>query len=95
MAEVTTLRGVIQRIVKQFPIKRVIAVADRGLLSTDNLADFTDHHLAWRGVLEFILAVPGRRYGDFVELLEPIHSRLCIPTQRRSVGVRPPGTSCD
>jgi hypothetical protein len=21
--------------------------------------------------------VPGRRYGDFVELLEPIHSKLC------------------
>jgi len=27
-AEVTTLKGVIQRIVKQFPIKRIIAVAD-------------------------------------------------------------------
>jgi transposase len=32
-AEVSTLKDVIQRIVKQFPVKRVIAVADRGLLS--------------------------------------------------------------
>jgi transposase len=76
-AEVTTLKDVIQRIVKQFPIKRVIAVADRGLLSTDNLADLQTITLPGGGVLEFILAVPGRRYGDFVELLEPIHSQLC------------------
>ena len=39
-AEVTTLKGVIETIVKRFPIKRVIAVADRGLLSTDNLAQW-------------------------------------------------------
>jgi hypothetical protein len=76
-AEVTTLKGVIQRIVKQFPVKRVIAVADRGLLSTDNLADLQTITLPGGAMLEFILAVPGRRYGDFVELLEPIHSRHC------------------
>jgi transposase len=76
-AEVTTLKGVIQRIVKQFPVKRVIAVADRGLLSTDNLADLQTITLPGGGALEFILAVPGRRYGDFVELLGPLHAQLC------------------
>ena len=35
-AEVTTLKPIIEKIIKQFPVKRVIAVADRGLLSTDN-----------------------------------------------------------
>ncbi len=38
-AEVTTLKPTLEKIVKRFPIKRCIAVADRGLLSTDNLAD--------------------------------------------------------
>ena len=85
-AEVTTLKGVIQRIVKQFPIKRVIAVADRGLLSTDNLADLQPIALPGGGVLEFILAVPGRRYGDFVELLEPIHSRQCADAKKEVLG---------
>ena len=85
-AEVTTLKGVIQRIVKQFPIKRVIAVADRGLLSTDNLADLQTIALPGGGVLEFILAVPGRRYGDFVELLEPIHSRQCADAKKEVLG---------
>ena len=85
-AEVTTLKAVIQRIVKQFPVKRVIAVADRGLLSTDNLADLQTITLPGGGVLEFILAVPGRRYGDFVELLEPIHSKLCANATEEVLG---------
>ena len=85
-AEVTTLKGVIQRIVKQFPIKRVIAVADRGLLSTDNLADLQTIALPGGGGLEFILAVPGRRYGDFVELLEPIHCRQCADATKEVLG---------
>ena len=85
-AEVATLKAVIQRIVKQFPVKRIIAVADRGLLSTDNLADLQAIALPGGGVLEFILAVPGRRYGDFVELLEPIHWQLCVQAKEEVLG---------
>lgn len=85
-AEVTTLKAVIQRIVQQFPVKRVIAVADRGLLSTDNLADLQTITLPSGGVLEFILAVPGRRYGDFVELLAPIHTTLCAQASEEVLG---------
>lgn len=85
-AEVTTLKGVIEKIVKRFPVKRIIAVADRGLLSTDNLADLQSIALPGGGMLEFILAVPGRRYGDFVELLEPFHSAQCVSAQQEVVG---------
>ena len=85
-AEVTTLKGVIEKIVKRFPIKRIIAVADRGLLSTDNLTDLQSIALPGGGMLEFILAVPGRRYGDFVELLEPFHSAQCVSAQQEVVG---------
>ena len=38
-AEVTTLKPITEKIVQRFPVKRVIAVTDRGLLSGDNLAD--------------------------------------------------------
>ena len=85
-AEVTTLKAVIQRIVQQFPVKRVIAVADRGLLSTDNLADLQTINLPGGGVLEFILAVPGRRYCDFVDLLAPIHAKLCAQAKEEVLG---------
>ena len=77
-AEVTTLKAVIEKIVKRFPVKRVIAVADRGLLSTDNLADLQAVKLPDGGTLEFILAVPGRRYGEFIDLLEPVHVSQCL-----------------
>lgn len=73
-AEVITLKPVIEKIVKRFPIRRVIALADRGGLSTDNLADLQAIVLPGSETLEFILAVPGRRYGYFVELLAPFHA---------------------
>jgi hypothetical protein len=85
-AEVTTIKGVIEKIVARFPIKRVIAVADRGLLSTENLADLQEIVLPGGNKLEFILAVPGRRYGDFCELLEPFHTAQCLPAKEEILG---------
>lgn len=85
-AEVTTLKPIIEKIVKRFPIKRIIAVADRGLLSTDNLADMQAITLPGGGTLEFILAVPGRRYGDFVDLLAPFHSAQCAKAKQEVLG---------
>ena len=85
-AEVTTIKGVIEKIVARFPIKRVIAVADRGLLSTDNLTNLQEIVLPGGNKLEFILAVPGRRYGDFVELLEAFHSQQCVPAKSEVLG---------
>ena len=84
--EVSTIKGVIEKIVKRFPVKRVIAVADRGLLSTDNLADLQAIALPSGGQLEFILAVPGRRYGDFVDLLEPFHATHCAKAKEEVLG---------
>lgn len=85
-AEVTTLKPVIEKIVARFPIKRIIAVADRGLLSTDNLADLQAITLPGGATLEFILAVPGRRYGDFVELLAAFHSAQCVNAKQEVLG---------
>ena len=85
-AEVTTIKGVIEKVVARFPIKRVIAVADRGLLSTENLTDLQEIVLPGGNNLEFILAVPGRRYGDFVELLDPFHTEQCLPAKQETLG---------
>jgi hypothetical protein len=61
-------------------------VADRGLLSTDNLADLQTIALPGEGKLEFILAVPGRRYGDFVDLLAPLHAAQCADAKQEVLG---------
>ncbi len=85
-AEVTTLKPVIEKIVQRFPVKRVIAVADRGLLSTDNLTELQAIPLPGGGTLEFILAVPGRRYADFADLLAPFHAAQCVQAQQEVLG---------
>jgi transposase len=85
-AEVTTIKPIIEKIVQRFPVKRVIAVADRGLLSTDNLADLQAITLPGGGKLEFILAVPGRRYNDFVDILTPFHDASCANAKEEVLG---------
>jgi len=67
VAETKTLKAMLATVLERFPIQRVILVADRGLLSLDNIDELTA--LANRGErrLEFILAVPARRYADLVD----------------------------
>ena len=56
-AEARTLVPTIQKVLKRYPIQRVVLVADRGLLSLDNLQSLKEITLDGRP-LEFILAVP-------------------------------------
>jgi len=72
-AEVGTLKASLHKVMTRFPVQRVIAVADRGLLSLDNLEELRAMRLPNGQPLEFILAVPGRRYREFAELLEPVN----------------------
>lgn len=70
VAETKTLQTMLATVLQRFPIQRVILVADRGLLSLENIGELTA--LADQGgrKLEFILAVPARRYADLVEIFE-------------------------
>ena len=75
-AETKTLVPTIENILKLYPIQRVVLVADRGLLSLDNLESIRqikvgDHDLG------FILAVPARRYGEFDQILGTFHKNQC------------------
>src|SRR6056297_69850 len=70
VAETRTLQAMLATVLERFPIHRVILVADRGLLSLDNIGALTA--LADQGGrrLEFILAVPARRYAELVETFQ-------------------------
>ncbi|NDE54757.1 MAG: IS1634 family transposase, partial [Actinobacteria bacterium] len=74
-AEVGTLQASLEKVMKRFAVERVIAVADRGLLSIDNLEALQAMRLPNGKPLEFILAVPGRRYAEFAELLAPVNAQ--------------------
>ena len=67
-----TLQGMLQKVLARFPVQRIILVADRGLLSLENIGELSE--LADRGdrKLEFILAVPARRYADLTETFESL-----------------------
>ena len=85
-AEVTTLKPTLEKILARFAVRRVIVVADRGLLSTDNLDELAAMRVPGGAPLEFILAVPGRRYSDFVDLLTPFHEAHCASARDEIIG---------
>ena len=70
VSETKTLQGMLQKVLARFPVQRIILVADRGLLSMENIGELSE--LADRGdrKLEFILAVPARRYAELTETFE-------------------------
>src|SRR6056297_164352 len=72
VAETKTLQAMLAKVLERFAIQRVILVADRGLLSLDNIGELTA--MADRGGrrLEFILAVPARRYADLAETFQAL-----------------------
>jgi transposase len=81
-AEGPTLLPTLRKVLARFPhIKRLIVVADRGLLSLDNLEELGKIKLPSDQALEFILAVPGRRYGEFTDVLQAIQVRAAAATQ--------------
>jgi len=72
MAETKTLQGMLQTVLQRFAVQRVVLVADRGLLSQENIGELTA--LADRDgrKLEFILAVPARRYAELSETFQSL-----------------------
>ena len=86
-AETKTLLPILKKVMDRFPnLRRLILVADRGLLSLDNLEALQAIRLrpdkgpdpSKGQALEFIIAVPGRRYHEFADLLEPLQEQCAI-----------------
>ena len=92
-AEAKTLLPIIKKVMDRFPhLRRLVLVADRGLLSLDNLEALQAIQLgadqrASKGLaalpgqaLEFIIAVPGRRYAEFAGLLDEFQRKCILST---------------
>jgi transposase len=84
-AETATLVPTIEKVLARYPIKRVVLVADRGLLSLDNLEAIRQIKVGAEP-LEFILAVPARRYGEFDSLLAEFHQHTCQTATEEVMG---------
>ena len=76
-AEAGTLMPMIRALLARWPLKRVVLVADRGLLNLGNLQALQalqgELDALGRGVqLQYVLAVPAARYGDFKKALRKL-----------------------
>ena len=88
-AESPTLLPTLKTVLERFPsIRRVVLVADRGLLSLDNLEALSEIRLESGEPLEFVLAVPGRRYSEFAELLDAFQAQ-CVDAEQEIVAELP------
>jgi transposase len=84
-AETPTLIPTITKVLARYPVRRVVLVADRGLLSLDNLEAIQAIKVYGRP-LEFILAVAARRYSDFDEMLADFHADTCLKASTEVFG---------
>jgi len=86
-AETKTLLPTLAKVMAKYPsVRRLILIADRGLLSLDNLSALRAVRLPSGAPLEFVIAVPGRRYAEFADLLAPLHEACCKDAREEVVG---------
>ncbi|MEY3217375.1 MAG: hypothetical protein RLZZ280_1752 [Pseudomonadota bacterium] len=79
--ESATMLPTLKKVLGRFPhIKRLIVVADRGLLSIDIMEELSAIKLPSGQGLEFILAVPGRRYSEFADVLQAFGAKAKLAT---------------
>ena len=82
VAETTTVRGIVERLLRRFALRRLIIVADRGMLSLDNLEVLDGLRLANGQAVEYIVAVAARRYGDWVQPVIDRHAELLAQSRQ-------------
>ena len=85
-AEAKTLLPMIRGLLARYPLKRVVLIADRGLLSTANIEELgkLQAQLKKDGrdvAVEYILAVSAARYGDFAEDLKKLNEAQKVDQQ--------------
>lgn len=81
VSEASTLLPMLNRVCERYPIERVVVVADRGLLNLDNLEALESVRLPSGKPLEYILAVPTTRYGDFEATIRPLQESQANQTE--------------
>ncbi len=64
VGETTTLAPMLKHALSRFTVKQIILVADRGLLSLENIGEIKALAAEHQVQIDFILALPARRYSD-------------------------------
>jgi transposase len=85
-AEAKTLLPMIRGLSERYPLKRVVLIADRGLLSVSNIEELgkLQEQIKADGrevAIDYILAVPAARYGDFADDLKRLNQAQAADQQ--------------
>jgi len=76
IAEATTVMGMVRSLAKRFPLQRVVVVADRRMISWDNLEQLEAMEISPGRPAEYIVAVPGPRFrslhGEIFQLRQEL-----------------------
>lgn len=80
IGEVDTLLPVLSRTLKRFPVRRVVLVADRGMLSEAQVEPLAGLSLPAGVRLQWIMAVSARRYGEFMDPVVALAGTLAETT---------------
>jgi Transposase DDE domain len=83
IGESTTVQGVVRGLCERFRIRRLIFIADRGMLSVDNLEELEAITLADGRAVEYLVAVPVRRYQRFGNAVVALHPALLAASRAR------------
>jgi len=73
ISEASTLRPMLEHLLKRFDVARLVVVADRGLLNLDNIAQIRALALENRRQVDFILALSARRYKAMPALMADLN----------------------
>ena len=82
VGEVTTVRRMVERLCQRFPLRRLVVIADRGMLSIDNLDVLGGLTLPGGRTVEYIVAVPARRCTPLTAGLATLHPQLVKASRR-------------
>ena len=73
ISEASTLRPMLEHLLKRFDVARLVVVADRGLLSLDNIAQIRALARDNQRQVDFILALSARRYKAMPALMADLN----------------------
>jgi transposase len=82
VSEPETVKGIVEGLRARFPLRRLIMVADRGMLTEANLELLESLELADGQPVEYIVAVPARRDTKMTAALGTLHPKLVKESRR-------------
>lgn len=76
VGERSTVQGIVQRLSQRYPVRRLVFVADRGMLSNDNLETIEGLELPNKKPVQYVVAVAARTFREMTKDVEGLHEEL-------------------